>query len=135
MDALIKTRLPELRRKRSLNRSQLSRLTVREGFAGVPEGTIKSIEKAPGRVPDLAFLQAIAGPLGVEPSYFYEYPIALARASAARESTDGGTVPIAQGAKAALRRQLREKDSQRSAEQAGQTPKTPRTRRPQRKAP
>jgi transcriptional regulator with XRE-family HTH domain len=79
MDALIATRLRELRSKKGLSRSQLSLLTVRDGYAGVPESTIKAIETKPGRVPEAPILEALARALGEKPEVFYEFPIAAAR--------------------------------------------------------
>jgi transcriptional regulator with XRE-family HTH domain len=80
--ALIASHLPQLREQQKLSLSQLSRRTVKEGFAGVPEGTIKAIERNPGRVPEARILEALAAALGKPPEVFYEYPIALARARA-----------------------------------------------------
>lgn len=84
MDApLIAQRLADLRQERKLSRLRLSWLTVREGFAGVPEGTIRYIETHPGAIPGKIIIEALAKALGVAPDSFYEYPIAKARAGEA----------------------------------------------------
>lgn len=81
MPDLIAERLTALREERDkMSRSKLSRMTVREGYAGVPEATIKAIESEPGRVPEARIIEALADALGVSPESFYEYPIAVARA-------------------------------------------------------
>jgi transcriptional regulator with XRE-family HTH domain len=61
------------------SRSVLSRKTVRPGFAGISEATIKAIETEAGRVPKAHIIEALAAALGVPPETFYEYPIAAAR--------------------------------------------------------
>lgn len=79
---LLSDLLRELREERGLSRSQLSRLTVKEGYEGVPEATIRALEEKPGRVPAADTLQALASALGVDPGVFYEWPIALAKRDA-----------------------------------------------------
>lgn len=78
---LIHEELLALRTTKKLSRSQLSRATVREGFAGVPESTIEALEKNPGQMPAAATIKALADVLGVDPDHFYEWPIAAAKAA------------------------------------------------------
>lgn len=82
MADLIAERLRTLRGEKRLSVSKLSRLTVEAGYAGVPENTIKAIERYPGRVPEAEILEALARALHVDPKGFYEYPIAIARREA-----------------------------------------------------
>jgi transcriptional regulator with XRE-family HTH domain len=114
MDALIANRLFQLREQKKLSRSQLSRLTVHEGFAGVPESTIKAIEKSPGRVPETRILEALALALNVRPEVFYEYPIALARSEGSEARSPASDV--AQGEPSAALQTLAKHARSRRAE-------------------
>ncbi len=80
---LMQGALRRLREEAGLSRSQLSRATVREGYAGVPESTIEALETKAGRVPDASTIEALSEALGVDPDVFYEYPIAQARRATA----------------------------------------------------
>lgn len=73
--------LPRLREERGLSQSALSHRTAIAGN-GVGESTIQSYEKAAGRgtVPKAHILQALADALEVDPSVFYEWPLAKAQA-------------------------------------------------------
>lgn len=79
---LIAELLPRLMDEKGLSRAQLSHATVRPGFKGIGEGTLKTLAKYPGRVPDAEIIEAVAQALEVSPDAFYEYPIALARRAA-----------------------------------------------------
>lgn len=73
--------LREFRERRGLSRSELSRLTVRPGFPGVPEATITALEMKPGRVPDADIIEELSHALDIKPEELahFEYPIAVAR--------------------------------------------------------
>lgn len=76
---LIHAKLRELREERGYSRSALSRATVTDGFAGIPESTIEALEKRPGQVPKAWIIEALAAALDVQPDAFYEWPIAVAQ--------------------------------------------------------
>jgi transcriptional regulator with XRE-family HTH domain len=120
MPELLAAALKRLREDRGLSRSQLSRLTVRVGYEGVPEITIKSLESTPGRMPDAETLRELAMALGVEPSTFYEWPILEAREATKK----------ARGSKTELRT-AQERAAQRTRERPGSKPAGRRGRRPQ----
>lgn len=105
---LIADALRELRVERgNMSRSTLSRRTVTVGYEGVPEGTIKALETIPGRLPSADILEALADALGVEPTTFYEYPVALAR----REAAEGPAGTVERESRGAAQRQQQRFDS------------------------
>lgn len=110
---LIGQKLRRLREEAELSRGALSHATVRLGFAGVPEVTIEAIEKSPGRLPDADIIEALSRALDIEPTEFYEWPIAVARRDArgrrpARVRVTDARIPeIRRRAEAARRAQAR----------------------------
>ncbi|MCU1677917.1 MAG: hypothetical protein JWM93_2675 [Frankiales bacterium] len=88
MAKLMYEALRELRDARGLSRGELSRMTVRLGFPGVPEKSIDALEseKRAGQLPKASTIRALAQALEVEPEYFYEWPIALAQEARATRS-------------------------------------------------
>ncbi|HEX4345290.1 MAG TPA: helix-turn-helix transcriptional regulator [Solirubrobacteraceae bacterium] len=118
MPKLIREALRELREERHLSRSQLSRQTVAVGDLGVSESTIEALETKPGRVPDATTLESLARTLDVEPTMFYEYPIALAR----REARTKPTGPVTRAREAEALRGRAQQRSERPADAPGTKP-------------
>lgn len=78
---LIGAMMRRLRDERGWTRSDLSFRTVRVGYAGMPEPSIEALETRLGTVPAAETIEALAAAFELPPETFYEYPIAVARAS------------------------------------------------------
>lgn len=113
---LIARKLRRLRGNMSLK--QLSGRTAEIGYH-VGERTIQLLETRPGRIPDLAILEALAEALGVPPEEFHEWPIAKARAEAAASPEGERRRAKDSIRKAAARQQARQPDDSPATPQRG----------------
>lgn len=120
---LLADALKELRAERdNMSRSKLSRLTVRTGYEGVPEGTIKALENNPGRIPSAETLEALATALGIEPTDFYEYPVALARRATSADAEAAVERETRAAAQPRSRRSANTEPGERDQRRQGQAP-------------